>query len=49
MQVENNTEMIIHHHQPSMAFVRARQIRGYTIHLDLQVIAEESKLKKEEK
>ena len=29
-------EMDIHHHKPSMALARARQLRGYQIHLDPQ-------------
>ena len=45
MQAENNTEMVIHHHKPLMTLARVRQIRDYRIHLDLQVIAEASKVK----
>ena len=47
VQEENNTEIVIHHHKPSMTLARARQIRSYRIHLDLQVIVKASKVKEE--
>jgi len=45
VQEENKTEMVIHHHKPLMTLARARRIRGYRIHLDLQIITEASKVK----
>ena len=45
MQAENNTKMVIYHHNPSMALSKASHIRGYRIHLDLQVIVEARKVK----
>ena len=36
VQGKTNLEMTVHHDKPSMALARARQIRGYWSHLDLQ-------------
>ena len=47
-----NIEMAIHHYKPSMTLARARQIRGYQSHLDLQTQkrkANKNKSKKEKK
>jgi len=47
VQVKTNLEMAIHHHKPSTALAKARQIRGYRSHLDLK--APQTKVEEKQK